>query len=67
MSDSGNESENPVVPAPAPKPTRPRSNQGWWPNQLDLQILHQHSPQSNPMGEDNATLDKARVLACASI
>ncbi len=24
----------------------------WWPNQLNLKILHQHSPQSDPMGED---------------
>ena len=28
------------------------SNRDWWPNQLDLNILHQHSSQSNPMGED---------------
>lgn len=27
------------------------SNRDWWPNQLNLNILHQHSPQSNPMGE----------------
>jgi catalase-peroxidase len=27
------------------------SNQDWWPNQLNLKILHQHSPQANPMGE----------------
>ncbi len=27
------------------------SNQDWWPNQLNLHILHQHSPKSNPMGE----------------
>eukprot|EP01034_Spumella_vulgaris_P041792 gene41792-51796_t len=27
------------------------SNQSWWPNQLDLQVLHQHSDLSNPMGE----------------
>ena len=26
-----------------------RSNQDWWPNQLNLRILHQHSAQSNPM------------------
>ena len=45
MSDSGSESENPVIPSPTPKPTRPRTNQDWWPNQLDLQVLHQHSPQ----------------------
>ncbi|MFX1396732.1 MAG: catalase/peroxidase HPI [Promethearchaeota archaeon] len=24
----------------------------WWPNQLNLDILHQHSSKSNPMGED---------------
>jgi catalase-peroxidase len=28
-----------------------RSNRDWWPNQLDLQVLHQHSLESNPMGE----------------
>ena len=27
------------------------SNADWWPNQLNLRILHQHSPASNPMGE----------------
>ncbi|MBD3226530.1 MAG: catalase/peroxidase HPI [Caldithrix sp.] len=28
------------------------SNRDWWPNQLNLKILHQHSSLSNPMGED---------------
>ncbi len=28
------------------------SNQDWWPNQLNLKILHQNSPMSNPMGGD---------------
>jgi catalase-peroxidase len=28
-----------------------RSNKDWWPNQLNLKILHQHSHLSNPMGE----------------
>ena len=27
------------------------SNRDWWPNQLNLQVLHQHSRLSNPMGE----------------
>jgi catalase-peroxidase len=27
------------------------SNRDWWPNQLNLKILHQHSDLSNPMGE----------------
>ncbi len=29
-----------------------RSNRDWWPNALNLAILHQHSPASNPLGED---------------
>ena len=35
------------------KPTAGRgtSNRDWWPNQLNLKILHQHSHMSNPMGE----------------
>jgi catalase-peroxidase len=28
-----------------------RSNSDWWPNELNLSILRQNSPQSNPMGE----------------
>ncbi|WP_336771110.1 catalase/peroxidase HPI [Paenibacillus sp. MMO-58] len=28
------------------------SNRDWWPNQLNLNILHQHDRKSNPMGED---------------
>lgn len=28
------------------------ANQDWWPNQLNLNILHQNHPESNPMGPD---------------
>ncbi len=28
------------------------ANQRWWPNQLNLKMLHQNPPTSNPMGED---------------
>ena len=28
------------------------ANQHWWPNQLNLRILRQNHPQSDPMGED---------------
>src|SRR6201988_3012756 len=30
---------------------RAHTNRDWWPNQLNLQVLHQHSALSNPMGE----------------
>jgi catalase-peroxidase len=31
---------------------RAHTNADWWPNQLDLRVLHQHSPLSDPMGEE---------------
>jgi len=34
-----------------PVSKRAHTNRDWWPNQLDLGILHQHSNLSNPMGE----------------
>jgi catalase-peroxidase len=50
--DHGSESENPVIPSPEPKTDRrPHGNRDWWPNQLNLQVLHQHSPYANPLGE----------------
>ena len=51
------ESENPVIDAPEPKGARPRTNQDWWPNQLDLSVLHQHSPTGNPLGAEFSYAD----------
>jgi len=48
--ESVSESENPRIPSPTVKATRPRNNQDWWPNQPDLSVLRGHSPRSNPMG-----------------
>ncbi len=31
---------------------RPMTNRDWWPDQLDLRILHQNPPAGDPMGED---------------
>lgn len=50
---SVSESENPAIPSPTPKTgKRPRTNKDWWPNQLDLSLLHTHSHLSNPMEAD---------------
>jgi len=37
-------------PCPVKHRGRGRSNRDWWPNQLDLRVLNQHAPQSNPLG-----------------
>ena len=51
VTDQGSESENPAIAPPTPKKGgRPATNQDWWPNQLNLQVLHQHSERGNPMG-----------------
>ena len=48
------EKESCPISAGAPKHTVAGSptNANWWPDQLNLKILHQHSSLSNPMGED---------------
>ncbi|MEV4342854.1 catalase/peroxidase HPI [Actinoplanes sp. NPDC049596] len=47
----GSESENPAIDSPTPKTGgRPRTNRDWWPNQLDLSVLHAHSSKANPLG-----------------
>jgi catalase-peroxidase len=52
VTDRGSESENPVIPSPTPTAHRPRTNRDWWPDQVDLSVLHRHAPQSDPMGAD---------------
>jgi catalase-peroxidase len=50
---SGSESENPAIDSPTPKTGgRPHTNRDWWPNQLDLGVLHAHSSKGNPLGPD---------------
>jgi catalase-peroxidase len=39
-----------------------KSNRDWWPNQLNLKILHQHSPLSNPMGKEFNYADEFKKL-----
>src|SRR5262245_33002666 len=46
------ESENPAIPSPIPSTTTARTNRDWWPNQLDLSVLHKHSPDADPLGAE---------------
>ncbi|HRP10319.1 MAG TPA: catalase/peroxidase HPI [Terricaulis sp.] len=42
----GNDSKCPVPHA------RARTNRDWWPNQVNVAVLHQNTPESDPMGKD---------------
>jgi catalase-peroxidase len=43
------------------------SNADWWPNQLKLNILHQHSAKSNPMGEEFNYAEQFKSLDLNSV
>jgi catalase-peroxidase len=47
---STSESENPAIESPTPKPGRPLTNQDWWPNQVDVSVLHAQTEKANPLG-----------------
>ena len=40
------------MPSPEPETHRPRTNQDWWPDQLDLTVLRKHGPGANPLDPD---------------
>ena len=43
------------------------TNSDWWPNQLNLKILHQNSPKGNPMGEAFDYADEFKKLDLAAL
>ena len=43
------------------------TNRDWWPNQLRLDMLHQHSTKSNPMGEDFNYAEEFKSLDLAAL
>jgi catalase-peroxidase len=43
------------------------SNRDWWPKQLNLKILHQHSPLSDPMGDGFNYADEFKSLDLAAV
>jgi catalase-peroxidase len=44
-----------------------RANREWWPNQLSLDILRQHSSKSNPMGKDFNYAKEFKSLDLAAV
>ena len=44
-----------------------QSNSDWWPNQLNLKILHQHSCKSNPMGKDFNYAEEFKKLDLSAV
>jgi catalase-peroxidase len=46
---------------------RGTSNQDWWPNQLNLKVLHQHSLLSNPMGGEFNYAEEFKKLDLAAV
>ena len=50
-----------------PKTGRGPSNQDWWPNRLNLKILHQHSSKPDPMGEDFNYAEEFMKLDLAAV
>ncbi len=43
------------------------TNRDWWPNQLRLDLLHQHSSKSDPMGEDFNYAEEFKSLDLAAL
>ena len=46
---------------------RGTSNRDWWPNQLNLRILHQHSSKSDPMGDEFDYAEEFKALDLAAV
>jgi catalase-peroxidase len=44
-----------------------QSNSDWWPNRLNVQVLHQHSTKSNPMGERFNYAEEFKKLDLAAL
>ncbi|MEQ1612856.1 MAG: catalase/peroxidase HPI, partial [Hyphomicrobiaceae bacterium] len=66
--DNSNEGKCPVMHGGGKHATfAARSNRDWWPNQLNLNILHQHSPASNPMGADFNYAQEFKKLDLAAL
>ncbi|WP_111642516.1 catalase/peroxidase HPI [Marinimicrobium alkaliphilum] len=67
MANSDNQGKCPVMHGSRTTTSSGTANQDWWPNQLNLNILHQHSPKSNPLGEDFNYAEEFKKLDLAEV
>src|ERR1700741_144463 len=62
------ETKSPVMNgANGTRTAQTRSNRDWWPNQLNLEILHQNGPLSNPLGEEFNYAEEFKKLDLAAL
>ncbi len=57
----------PVTGKSAKSPRKGTSNRDWWPNQLNLAVLHQHAPKSNPMDSGFNYAEEFKKLDLAAV
>jgi len=67
VTEQGSESENPAIDSPQRQVSHPRTNRDWWPNQLDLSMLHPHSPLASPFAEDFDYAEEVKSLDVAAL
>jgi len=61
------DSKSPVTGGTDKATLRGRSNRDWWPNQVNLRVLHQHSPLANPMGREFNYAEEFKTLDLAAV
>jgi catalase-peroxidase len=67
MKDMGSEGKCPVMHGATSTNNTGTTNQDWWPNQLNLSILHQHDKKSSPMEENFVYKDAFNTLDYAAM
>ncbi|CAN5870615.1 catalase/peroxidase HPI [soil metagenome] len=65
--DNGSESENPAIDSPTPKAHAPLTNKDWWPEQVDVSVLHRQSSKGNPFGESFDYTEEFNKLDTAAL
>ncbi|MGH1428970.1 MAG: catalase/peroxidase HPI [Arenicella sp.] len=62
MNEKLNEGKCPVIHGPHSQKPAASANQQWWPNQVNLKVLHQNTAESDPMGEDFNYAEEFKTL-----